>query len=128
METTEIFFPVSFLILEINLFYTFKDFKVLSFLIPIYLVYITSELRNNPCILNWQNNAVVKSLECWFRVVVIDLNVQYGELLFLYHFFILEINMLHRSTQILTVVSFQFLFTQLILIQNLEINFEYMVE
>lgn len=128
METTEIFFPVSFLILEINLFYTFKDFKVLSFLIPIYLVYITSELRNNPCILNWQNNAVVKSLECWFRVVVIDLNVQYGELLFLYHFFILEINMLHRSTKILTVVSFQFLFTQLILIQNLEIIFEYMVE
>lgn len=36
--------------------------------------------------------------------------------------------MLYRSTKILTVVSFQFLFTQLILIQNLEIIFEYMVE
>ena len=50
------------------------------------------------------------------------------EILFLYNFFILEINMLYRSTQILTVVFFQFLFTQLILIQNLEIIFEYMVE
>ena len=35
--------------------------------------------------------------------------------------------MWYRATKILTVV-FQFLFTQLILIQNLEIIFEYMVE
>ena len=36
--------------------------------------------------------------------------------------------MLCRSTKILTVVSLKFIFTQLILIQNLEIIFEYMAE
>ena len=39
------FLYLFFLIFEINLFYSFQGFKVLSFLIPIYLVYINSELR-----------------------------------------------------------------------------------